>query len=210
MDAAAKTERTGSTNSLGVVFPISHPSNEKFMRLSSWGDEVQWKVVWTCKRFVVFHRNSMKWIWIQCYFPVRADWVLVGGLGQAVMAVWLFIYWARFLSCHADSSHLLGSVTPEFGQNMPQLQLLSPFPESTKCCACVVCSELKCWWIPVDSHLWSVFPTWSKLVSLSLILFISCSLPVTLSGVCRIFGFVLVIGLKKCAETLIFIYFESL
>lgn len=35
MEAAAKTERTGSTNSLGVVFPISYPSNEKFMRLSS-------------------------------------------------------------------------------------------------------------------------------------------------------------------------------
>lgn len=133
MEAAAKTERTGSTNSLGVVFPISYPSNEKFMRLSSWGDEVQWKVVWTCKRLVVFHRNSMNWIWIQSYFPVRADWDLVGGLGQTVMAVWLFTYWARFLSCHADTSHLLGSVTPEFGQNMPQLQLLSPRKHNVLC-----------------------------------------------------------------------------
>lgn len=38
MEAAAKTERIVSennTNALGVVFPISHPSKEQFMRLGS-------------------------------------------------------------------------------------------------------------------------------------------------------------------------------
>lgn len=103
------------------------------------------------------------------------------------MAVWLFIYWGGLLSCHADASCLLGSVWLLSSGRTCFSCTFSPLSLSQKAQRAVhvwCVTELRGWWIPVDSHLRSVFPTWSWLVSLSFIHFISCSLPVTLSGVC--------------------------